>query len=173
MFLSSVSVRDSRGWKTTTRTARNPCKLNCQEISYSRYWLTNIRRFAPVFREPIDDELTGGKFVLSFSASLSGSPSSLSVCQSVQLRRRQQHRRSSLRVCTRASQHTRLVFESWRLPPPPPSPPPDACFSLAVVINVTPATEKKKFAILVKRQASGGERMDGWLDGWMDGSGNC
>lgn len=31
-------------------------------------------------------------------------------------------------VRTRRRQHTRLVFESWRLPPPPP----DACFSLAV-----------------------------------------
>ena len=71
----------------------NPCKLNCEEISYYRYWLTKIRQSAPAFREPIDDELTGGKFVPSFSASLS--LSLVPPCQSVQLRRRQQHRRSS------------------------------------------------------------------------------
>ena len=57
-------------------------------------------------------------------------------------------------------QHTRLVFESWRLPPPTP---PDACFSLAAEVNDTPAAEKKKFAILVKEGAGRAAKEDGWI----------
>ena len=140
----------------------NPCKLNCEEISYYRYWLTKIRQSAPAFREPIDDELTGGKFVPSFSASLSLPRPSLSV-RSTSASAAAPCAAAAY-VCTRASQHTRLVFESWRLPPP------DACFSLAVVVNATPATEKKKFAILVKGASERGRERERER---MDGSENC